>query len=161
MIGCEVEYVNVKFGNNYWTYDYDAGSATSDTCLRSDGCKGISHATFCPPSSGSPSGSNGSDPSPTPPNDPSPSEPSPSPPNSEPSGNGEGNSGNNSCYNGSCVATSGSNLSALISGNDSECDGGTKIEDSFSPVYPDTSITHTWYNSITQTSCTILLENIE
>ena len=55
-VGCEIEYVNVKFATNYWTYSYDTGSATSDTCLRSDGCKGISHATFCPPLSGSPSG---------------------------------------------------------------------------------------------------------
>ena len=49
-IGCAMEYVNVKYSNQYTTYTYMEGEGSRDACLRvdNDTCHGISHVTFCP-----------------------------------------------------------------------------------------------------------------
>lgn len=46
--GCAMEYVNVKYSTQYNQYSYALGDGDVDSCLRTDGCKGISHITFCP-----------------------------------------------------------------------------------------------------------------
>ena len=49
-IGCAMEYVNVKYSNQYTTYTYMEGEGNRDSCLRvdNDTCQGIGHVTFCP-----------------------------------------------------------------------------------------------------------------
>ena len=77
--------------------------------------------------------------------------------------NGNGDSGrrlNTSCYNIYCMPTSGSDRSDPISGNDTPCTGGTKIEDHLAPVHPASLTTHSWTNTITNTMCTVTLSNI-
>ena len=69
----------------------------------------------------------------------------------------------NSCDYGSCTATPGSNLSTLISGNDTPCSDGFKLGDNgvTTPTFPDTTFEHSWQNSITGTACIITLNNIK
>ena len=74
--------------------------------------------------------------------------------------NGGGGGSNTSCYSSTCSATSGSQRSELIPGNDTPCIGGTKIEGSLSPVYPATESSHSWTNTLTGVECTVTLSNI-